>query len=883
MALKRIFDLRRISIFQATVMVVLAAGSGCTGFDFTQERYFCDQTHHCAAGWACDTRNHVCVPKETLQDTGQPDFGQDIAHEELVPDVVDIYEEVCTPNCKDKECGDDGCGGSCGTCGKHQVCKDGQCIDMPFCGNHVCDHEENCDICPDDCACPVGRTCYDGNCCVPGTTGCISVAGEDWDGDGIPNQWEMGHCKNEQCKEYAIRHSEVFPEGYTLGNGKPVTHPHKEPCCPLSLKAQHGEDIPCQCDLNCDGKVKWCDPTDHDSDGYTQAQGDCDDNDPTVYPGAPEKCGDGVDQDCKDGDLDCAGVTDEDHDGWPNTVDCNDHDKAIHPWVKELCNSVDDDCNGYVDDTNPGTDDSVCHDWKGKVYPDGPTCKPGVKVCLHIPQQETKVACMGQVGPVQEICNELDDDCDGDTDEGFDLNSDINNCGKCGLVCTNKHGQTQCKEGKCSPVCDKDFGDCDWKPSNGCESKLSEVTQCGSCDQNTPCVEGFFCNQGICAQKYSLGKKCERDEQCQPGTDNKFHCTDEGLCCDQACDGPCRACVDGKCTFSKDHAVPEELGACQGARCNANGECMDSCSTSYDCEPGYICAGTTKKHCIKPLKLGEDCSTLGAEACISGYCQDGFCCDEKCDTECKKCNSSGQCVTVTNGPDPDTCTNGKSCDAYGNCKAMDGGPCKVSEDCLSGSCKPDYAENGTFCAPMLSCVYEAGKIYDNNSVKGCTDNKHSLYCNGGKWSIHECGSNYCAVGDNGHTWYHTVECKENVDLSKYPYLCYDHRINPDQKKDYCKACFLDESHWLGIKCCGDDPNECITNPRANGTCCYQAKVIPSGTVVNNSVLCLDGLLYACKTKPTDCPCCNTSDTCTKEGTLQCCDGQWKEDCSAQCD
>jgi hypothetical protein len=44
---------------------------------------------------------------------------------------------------------------------------------------------------------------------------------------------------------------------------------------------------------------------DNDGDGYTPAEGDCDDTEATIYPGATEVCGDGIDQDCNGSDLQC--------------------------------------------------------------------------------------------------------------------------------------------------------------------------------------------------------------------------------------------------------------------------------------------------------------------------------------------------------------------------------------------------------------------------------------------------------------------------------------------------------------------------------------------------------------------------------------------------
>ncbi len=179
------------------------------------------------------------------------------------------------------------------------------------------------------------------------------------------------------------------------------------------------------------------------SDWIEEPIGDCDDAAVDVHPAAPETCN-GIDDDCDDridlddGDLVDASSAyiDADGDGYgtaplvevcdllgtsPVAGDCDDGNADVNPDAPEVCDLLDDDCDGLVDLDDPGVTDplSVFEDGDGDGYGAEP-----VVVC-----DTTGTAAVGgdcddgdaDVSPAAiEICNAIDDDCDAAIDDDDD-------------------------------------------------------------------------------------------------------------------------------------------------------------------------------------------------------------------------------------------------------------------------------------------------------------------------------------------------------------------------------------------------------------------------------------------------------------------------------
>ncbi len=257
---------------------------------------------------------------------------------------------------------------------------------------------------------------------------------------------------------------------------------------------------------------------------------------------------------------------DADADGYTLcTNDCDPNNDGVNPGAFEVCDGFDNDCNGQVDTLAEG------------CFFEG---EPGVGVCAGghygcTSSTNEPPECL-QNTPSPEVCNALDDDCDGLIDDGISCgggstcatNTDSQSCMMQGCawdaiknVCNPKDGggvpacsgdglscasSTEC----CSGFCDGSSGKCGPAPGSQCgiQTTASSCQAAGGCTWDNVGMKCFpsappAC---LCDTTAACEPGCGCDPNCGPPPPPP-QCKPDGLLCEVGAECCSTACIGGKC------------------------------------------------------------------------------------------------------------------------------------------------------------------------------------------------------------------------------------------------------------------------------------------------------------------------------------------------
>ena len=597
------------------------------------------------------------------------------------------------------------------------------------------------------------------------------------------------------------------------------------------------------------------------------------------YPGAEMSCAGGICQiaNCDPGWGDCDGVVTN---GCENTLDslqdcgaCGvtcDRDHATPSCAGDTCHiqscdSLWDNCNGNDPDgcetsLETLTDCGACNTPCGLPHATA-TCTGG--------------SC--QIGS----CDTLWDDCNGNDADGCETSLEtLTDCGSCGNPCSRAHATADCSGGSCHiGSCDSLWGDCDGQDSNGCEQTLTTLGNCGSCGTTCSLAHaGETCATGQCriTSCDSLWDNCDGNHSngCETDLTTLSDCGGCGNTCSLA--HATETCATGQCRIASCDSL---WGNCDGTHSNGCetsletltdcGSCGTPCSRAHatatcsggscsiaSCDSGWgNCDGNDANGCETDLTTLSDCGGCGvtcslanaSETCATGSCRIASCnsgwgnCDgthsNGCENSLDSLSDCGSCGTTCSRAHATASCSGdvchiQSCDSlWDNCDGNDPNGCETSLETLTdcGSCGTPCSAAGatTSCAGgtchITSCDPGLGDC-DGNVGNGCETSLTTLSDCGGCGvtcslpnASETCATGQCRISSCNSGWgncdgTHSNGCENSLDsltnCGACGVTCSRAHATASCAGDFCHIASCDPN-WGD--CDGNDPNGCETD------------------------------------------------------------------------